>query len=499
MPRSALASPFRFLSTLFQQPQRPAPAPFSPTPVSSEQLGLPVPHDLESILFQSPGFGSSQPADHGGRKRKANEDEGRPSKRACSEDRPGFEQYNTSGISESDAQGWMSSYVPSNITRTKADIERELMPPPATPQRAAKLDQQFNSIATRDSRSWQRDDDSISFVSSAMGRRKVEDMDEEAMEAARRRAAAVTLPENSGIWSSTERELFFHMAYRGFEALLPQNWMIDFDTLPISLFAHENATDPPLIQNIRGSHFRAGHALRCLFETGHDVRDRTHVSPGVRPEKILERAVKKYLLWALTDVGLRPRQKYIPVHAVVTKRNGRSTLETLEEIAARLHRLSERHHQLADVQPSIETYSPGATDGGETRILDGDASSLTLIGLVIISSVLTVVTLNSNSLAAAKEPVSQTASPPNSNSPTQSPSDFNPDKLRIIADLDFSQRDQDVWNALGVAIAAMQIRREAVKANYGFTSYNDLNIVEFDGMSSVDPRSEDEEQSDVNV
>jgi hypothetical protein len=201
----------------------------------------------------------------------------------------------------------------------------------------------------------------------------------------------------------------------------------------------------------------------------------------------LERAVKRYLYWAVTDVGLRPTSNttYIPIHAVVTRRNGRSTLQTLEEIALKLHKLYERHQRAQNIRTSIETQDVDsfATDTDETRIDPDDESLPTIIGLVIISSVLAIVTLSpfAHTTTTLSPPPPPQLHPTASLTPPCSDPDlakeaatpqppFNPERLRIIAELDFSQRDQDVWNALGVAIVAMQIRKEAVQANQGLQS-----------------------------
>ena len=169
----------------------------------------------------------------------------------------------------------------------------------------------------------------------------------------------------------------------------------------------------------------------------------------------------------------------------------------------KLHNLSERHREVKDVRPSVETQNQyehePSSNPDETRVSDNDDSTPTLIGLVIISSVLAIVTLSPFS---QPQPVpraqgqtqpsrTQTASPPDSE-PSEVETIVNPDRLRIIAELDFSQRDQDVWNALGVAIVAMQIRREAMKANYGT---EELDVLE--GMSMVgDLRLESEMDGD---
>lgn len=64
------------------------------------------------------------------------------------------------------------------------------------------------------------------------------------LERARRWAAAVSLPDT---WSKAEKELFFRLAMRGFEPLLPQHWRHDFSTLPETLFSSPKNGRVPVI------------------------------------------------------------------------------------------------------------------------------------------------------------------------------------------------------------------------------------------------------------
>lgn len=493
MARSIIAAPYRFLSYLI--------TPFQKSAANSETPSATAPENRQiDHLAYNHGDSPKPPSrfvgvpDFADRKRKRNtldDDFDLPlKKRSLQSEQPDFIPYDDDVDPTVAAPSGRLSIIPfsrSNDVRRKSEKDRNLMPPPATPGRREDPNQRHSQ-----QRAWAQDEDAVSFSSTTMAKRRADDMDDNLMEEARRHAAAISLPPNSGVWSGTERDLFFHLAYRGFEALLPQNWMLDFDTLPISLFAHENTTDPPLVQNVRDNQFRASHALRRLFETGHDLRDRGHVSPSSQPERVLGQAVRRYLDWALTDIGFRPTldTKYIPVHAIVTRRNGRSTLQTLEDVAMKLHGLSVRHQQAQDIQPSIESHDPSGSDAEGTRVVKDDESSPTFIGLVIISSVIAIVTLSPFSTLPFTSPpsVRQTESPPHSD-PDSSIS-FNPDRLRIIAELDFSQKDQDVWNALGVAIVAMEIRKAALKANFGMSS-EDYDTLVGQGDLSAKTRFED--------
>jgi len=440
-----------------------------------------------SSIFSFGSSSSTQQAVKGStvaesRKRKAVDDDDEevdytPSskRRRLYKSRPDFIPYS----SEDDPVHFSPSPFPrlSATALAKAERDRAMMPPPPMPVQAP---------SDTESDYQPRDDDAISFIATGMTRRRPEDMDEEQMEAARRHAAAIQLPADSGTWSEAEQELFFRLAKRGFQPLLPQNWMLDFDTLPLSIFADEQSIEPPLIQNMRDNHFRATHALRRLLEAGHDVRDRTHVSPGVRRERILQRIVKRYLHWALTDVGLRPNSfsNFLPTHVLVTHRKGRSTFQTLEEMATKLHNLADRHRKATNVHPTIESHESQLNAFNLVDVVQDTSEIPTLFGLVFISSVLAIMTLSPAipEKSATNSPGPQPISPLLTN-----------DSLRTIIDLDFSQKDQDVWNSLGVAIVAMQIRDEALKANAP-----DMTDDAWDGTSVLTSRyGEDDMESQI--
>lgn len=78
------------------------------------------------------------------------------------------------------------------------------------------------------------------------------------LERARRWAAAVSLPET---WSTAEKELFFRLAMRGFEPLLPQHWRHDFSTLPETLFSSPKNGKVPVVWPFRELDFHG--KLKC--------------------------------------------------------------------------------------------------------------------------------------------------------------------------------------------------------------------------------------------
>lgn len=73
------------------------------------------------------------------------------------------------------------------------------------------------------------------------------------LERAKRWAAAVSLPEDK--WSEAEKQLFFRLAMRGFEPLLPRHWQHDFSTLPNTMFPLPDDKTAPIIRAFKHSDF----------------------------------------------------------------------------------------------------------------------------------------------------------------------------------------------------------------------------------------------------
>lgn len=73
------------------------------------------------------------------------------------------------------------------------------------------------------------------------------------LERAKRWAAAVSLPEDA--WGEAEKELFFRLAMRGFEPLLPRHWQHDFSTLPDTMFSLPEDEAIPIIRAFKHSDF----------------------------------------------------------------------------------------------------------------------------------------------------------------------------------------------------------------------------------------------------
>lgn len=349
--------------------------------------------------------------------------------------------------------------IKNNQTTTKEAADRALMPPPAAPTNQEKRHASPKDLFDR---GWEDDkysddqNDELSeeetFTSSTAirknGPKEVTDFDEQK---ALRYTEAIGIPENSGTWAEAEKDLYYRLAFRGFEPLVPAHWANDFKTLPSSLFSADGG-DPPLIQCHLQREFRGIHALRGLFSMGTKIRDRALSGHKLRPEPVLKRTARKYISWALADVGLHPTQRpnAIPVHSLVTMRRGETTQATISIISEKLHTLAQRYRTVYGVRESIELRDPASISSEDMTSEDSHLPVLT--GLMICSSLIAVVTLNS-----ATQSLARVRSTGNHRQSLQQAKDES--GVRFIATFDFSEDGMDVWNALAIAICVMRIRK----------------------------------------
>jgi hypothetical protein len=284
-----------------------------------------------------------------------------------------------------------------------------------------------------------------------------------------RHAQAQQLPEGSGIWTDVDKDLFYRLAMRGFEPLVPGHWTMDFKTLPQQLFS--TAEQEPLILPFSQREFRAKHYLRSLFGIAANVRDKSLA--GLRTEPTIKRTLRQYVSWALSDAGVHPLQRpnVIPVHALVTKRPSESTDAVLRRMTRKLYKLARRYQEVYHVQQSIEPQSHigdpfNFNEGPSGPQYDNNAHMPTLIGLMVARSVVAVVTLDSRSNAPeslfAKHNTirRRSSSIVSSLHEEDSVSGLTEDGLRFIANFDFSNSDgYDVWDGLAIAICVMRVRK----------------------------------------
>ncbi|RMD45124.1 hypothetical protein DV735_g65, partial [Chaetothyriales sp. CBS 134920] len=294
-------------------------------------------------------------------------------------------------------------------------------------------------------------------------------------ERARRRAEAASLGpgSGSGITSPAEHELFTHLYMRGYDPLIPDNWMLDFRTLPLALFgddddnARASGEEKPLIHAMHGSDFRATKALRDLFDTGRNLRGKIQACsshPSDYPkglELLLRKAINNYMRWMLKDAGLltngnnntnnHSSPSCLPVHRIVMRKPSQPTADLVNELETGLHALALRHRHLrrhkaasaadaddddcSTVLPSIEIDDQNP-DMGYTDMeanIHPSAPLPTLFGILLTHTM-----------------VEETAKK------TPPPDDMS---MRYVAKFDFSDSTMDVWNAFSVAIVCMIIRR----------------------------------------
>lgn len=291
---------------------------------------------------------------------------------------------------------------------------------------------------------------------------------------AKRYAEAQQLPEDGATWTEAEKDLYFRLAMRGFEALIPNHWAMDFKTLPQLLFSSEGRE--PLIVPFDKREFRAKHYLRTLFGIAAHVRDKRLA--GFRAEPTIKRTVRQFISWALFDAGVHPlqRPRAIPVHALVSMRPNETTDDVFRRMSRKLFKLARRYQDVHRVRHSIEPSSqhpallPTPPDSFDDRSgVSGsgydDANMPTLVGLMIASSVVAVVTLDSRSSTIDShfqyEPIrrrSSTSAASSNHEEGSSSKEESP--LRFIAKFDFSTHDgYDVWDGFAMAICVMRIRK----------------------------------------
>ncbi|KAL9619060.1 MAG: hypothetical protein Q9160_006315 [Pyrenula sp. 1 TL-2023] len=412
------------------------------------------------------------------------------SKRRCRNSNEGYNPSQDESDSDEDIDG--TTFLGSSPT-TKAVRDRRAMPPPSlleanhseTPERHAirknsnyvpkknLVDRNLtHKIVRKENYESYGDEDSDEEVlkpSNALKRsdRREIAFDSHDAERARRQAEVNNALIQSGSWSSQEKDLFARLAMRGFEPLVPEDWYIDFNTLPSPLFSNEDG-EPALIQEGHSNDFRARTQLRTLITMGMRARDRRLVN--LRSEPTMRKILTGYLDWALRDSTLHPSQRpnTIPIHAIAHQRPHEKTNTVITRLTSKLSDLAHRYRDFQGIHPSVEP--PHSDSTALTAADEEDPRFPILTGFMICASIIVIATLDSNP-ALAPPPIPPTT--PSSRGSTPYPSLFGPEKapaksfdeakeesgLRIIAMLDFSEPGMDVWHALAVAITVMRIRR----------------------------------------
>ncbi|KAF3483492.1 uncharacterized protein GIQ15_02816 [Arthroderma uncinatum] len=213
------------------------------------------------------------------------------------------------------------------------------------------------------------------------------------MEKAKRWAAAVEGP--AGNWSDAEKDMYFRLAMRGFEAILPRSWKMDFMTLPDSLFATPG--DHTAYLSCKNE-FRGMRYFSDLVALGGRVRDR--ITCDLRPE--------------------------------------RTTKDAVNIMNERLIAVAKSYQSSWTLTPSIESRD-SADSYFDIEQQYQDRTFPVITGFLICGSIVALMTLDSDPKA---HPVFDTKT-----------------SGRLISRFNFSEYGQDVWNALAIAIAVAQIRK----------------------------------------
>ena len=364
----------------------------------------------------------------------------------------------------------------------KAKGGRGLMPPPATPMAKSTMVKR-KSISDNIT-------DLGSLAPSTAIRKEAAQLDAYDLEKARRYAEAHKLPADSADWSQAEKDLFYHLSMRGFEPLLPNNWMIDFRTLPLSLYATDD-TDTPLIQPNKDNEFRGIRTLRDLMDLGENIRGRITAASPRAPEPEIRRRISAFLQWTLTDSGLSGPDDTDPLPALITTamKPRQTTQEAIQELSTRLHALAQTWQSTI---PSIDTSTANPPASGQLIDSDSPLPSVedhpeppTLYGFLICSSLVMIVT------KSLHHPQNHNLISTPLTIKTEGHPDVDPvSTLRVIATLDLSRHGQDVWNALALAIVCVCVRNTMVE-------YRGRRVGDEDEEESGDGEEDGEGDEDV--
>ncbi|KAL4802282.1 hypothetical protein BDV18DRAFT_64528 [Aspergillus unguis] len=265
----------------------------------------------------------------------------------------------------------------------------------------------------------------------------------------RRWADVLNIPEDR--YSEKERDIFTQLAMRGFEPLAPKHWQFDFPTLPDSLFPEDGLEkNEPIISLTRSTAFYAIKSLGNLFSLSGRVRDCSIV--GKRPENLIKQTIKKYIRWALFDVNLDISRGSLPLHVIHAQRKQETVRDALERLNRRLKKLALRHRNALESIPSRASTMIGAfEDSNSTAEYNKFKAEIPLlIGFLICGPVLALMTFDLG-LVGDNDDIDEIDG-------------------KFFTQCDFSERGQDVWNSLSLAIVVMHIRNTMVglsKHGYG--------------------------------
>ena len=266
-------------------------------------------------------------------------------------------------------------------------------------------------------------------------------------EKAGRLATAVKVPVDSNM-SEEEKDLYLGLALRGIKPVMSFTWSRDFSTLPESLFAVPDNSDYQearlAFKTQKGTDFAAIKAFRELLEVGGFVRDCRLLI--LKPQVVIQRFIKKYIRWAISDAGLKIAPKALPVHVIFTQRSGQTALSAVTGLSNKMERLAERHQKLnSDFyfgKPSKKvrslSHTEQPTDSEHIRYWP------TLVGFLLCGPIMTIVSLNTDPDSVVWSEKANS-------------------RVKYLGQFDMSETDQDVWNSLAIAIAVINMRKSLAR------------------------------------
>jgi hypothetical protein len=243
-------------------------------------------------------------------------------------------------------------------------------------------------------------------------------------------------------WAEDAVFLFQKLGMRGFEPLLPDSWVNDFDALPTDLFTPND--NLAFIKSDTGRHFHgmdgklsynktlltyaiAQHALEKLFALGGFARDAVVTKAPIRtPEYHIGKAIKNYNRWAMKDAGVGRTYEDISIFEMTT--NSIRTRATVAEqnMIVKLSKLQERWAEKFD--------SHDDNHSNDVDYVAAPEELPTLYGVIASFTVMAFVTY-----VAPSQPDSKAS-------------------LRTVAIFDFGEPGYDVWNSLAIAIFIIHCR-----------------------------------------
>ncbi|KAJ5945817.1 hypothetical protein N7454_002656 [Penicillium verhagenii] len=239
-------------------------------------------------------------------------------------------------------------------------------------------------------------------------------------------AEAVEIPEAPGSGLSlVQVKLVRKLATRGCKPVMSRFWASDFTTWPESLFTIAGNGD---IEDDRNLMFRSQEmsdnyaikALQDLFAVSGRVRDCSFLL--VEPQFFVGKTIRQYLHWAIDDAGLKTTRQTIPVHCICPQIPGEEIFATIMRCSQKLERLAKRHQNAHD---SDAKFWP------------------TMLGFVIAGPIVCLLSLDTD---------------PNSEVWSNYDSTGEESPAKFLTQFDLSEREQDVWNSLALAICVLHLR-----------------------------------------